>query len=259
MKIKLCYLVILLCPTTFCYGQEKEIKEVLFSYPPKAIVTTTHIDSAKVLQYKFMKNDSVFAPKGENWFEYKISSKKILVIAGHATFHIREGETRVSDIGTGPLAVLLNQFDSVSSLYATYKAPVDPNFNDSNDFKKTILYLLDTLKPIFVIDLHTSDVARPYDIDFGTMNGRSLLGDSTLFKKLIMFVRQEGLINLSSNYFAAEKNQTITKWVSNHGYKCIQMEISSTFMRPELDDLMSHRFSQLYQALKRFIKTYPNL
>lgn len=95
---------------------------------------------------------------------------------------------------------------------------------------------------------------RPYDVDLGTMNGASLIGRSDLLELLVERLRQEGLINLSRDYFSASKSATVTKWISQRGTPCIQLEISSTWTDPTGDDLHAHRFSALLQALVRFTR-----
>ena len=71
-------------------------------------------------------------------------------------------------------------------------------------------------------------------------------------------MRQEGLENLSNNYFPAAKNQTITKYASGPGVPTVQLEINSTWLTPAQDNLSVHRFSQLLQALTRFIRRRNN-
>ena len=71
-------------------------------------------------------------------------------------------------------------------------------------------------------------------------------------------MRQEGLENLSNNYFPAAKNQTITKYASGPGVPTVQLEINNTWLTPAQDNLSVHRFSQLLQALTRFIRRRNN-
>ena len=76
---------------------------------------------------------------------------------------------------------------------------------------------------ILIIEIHGSHPFRPYDVDIGTMNGKSLLGKDDLVTKLIALLRNEGISNYSSNYFAATKNETITKFGAAHGVPTIQL------------------------------------
>lgn len=67
-------------------------------------------------------------------------------------------------------------------------------------------------------------------------------------------LEREGIYNFSQDYFSAERNQTVTKWVSGHGVPCIQLEISATWVAPEQDNLSAHRYAQLLEGLVRFIQ-----
>jgi predicted N-formylglutamate amidohydrolase len=85
------------------------------------------------------------------------------------------------------------------------------------------------------------------------MDGKSLLGQERLVKELISVLREEGLENISYNYFSAADHQTITKFASARNVPALQLEISSTWLRPAEGDLEAHRFAQLLQAMVRYI------
>ncbi|WP_337882250.1 hypothetical protein [Chromobacterium haemolyticum] len=109
-------------------------------------------------------------------------------------------------------------------------------------------------RPLLVLDLHGSHPYRPYDVDFGTLNGASLLGKPELQQRLELSLRQQGVLNVSDNYFAASKHQTIAKFASRLGVPAIQLEISSTWLTPSDSNLAAHRFAQLLQALVRYAR-----
>ena len=224
----------------------------------KAIVTPDHIDSIISFEKKFSQNSSTPAPPNKKSFEFKAGSKKILFIASHATAHRREGEIKPADAGTGSMAVELNKLLRVPVLYTTYLSPSDPNFEDNNEFKDSLAKILIKVKPVFVIDLHGSKAFRPYDVDFGTMNGKSFLTRKDLFDKLKNVLKNEGLINQSQDFFSAAQNQTITKFVSGKGIPCIQLEINSNYISAKDGDLFGQKTAQLLQALIRFVDNTPN-
>lgn len=219
----------------------------------KAIITPANVDSIIVYEKRFSANDSVLPPQKVAWFEYIKGTRNILVIAGHATAQMRDGKIKQPDAGTGSLAIELNKLTNVPVLYTTYLSPSDPNYYDNNEFKDTLGKLLNELKPILVIDLHGSHPYRPYDIDYGTMNGKSYLTRHDFLDSLKVTFYREGLINQSQDYFSAEKNQTITKFVSGKGIPCIQLEINSNFLSADIGNMYGQRTAQLLQALIRFI------
>ena len=219
----------------------------------RAMVVPANIDSIIAYEKRFSANDSTPPPENVSWFEYLKGTKNILVIAAHATAQTREGKIRQADAGTGSLAIALNKLTSVPVLYTTYLTPSDPNYYDNNAFKDTLAQLLKYLKPVFIIDLHSSFPFRPYDIDFGTMRGRSYLNRKSFLRRLKRAFTHEGLINQSQDFFAAEKNQTITKFASGKGFPCIQLEINDNYLTPHLGNIYGQNTAQLLQALIRFI------
>lgn len=219
----------------------------------RAIVISANIDSMMVYEKRFSTNDSTPPPPNIKWYEYIKGKKNILVIAGHATAQTREGKIRQADAGTGSLAIELNKLTGVPILYTTWFTPSDPNYYDNNEFKDSLARLLIELKPVFVIDLHTSWPSRPYDIDYGTMKGRSYLNRKCFLRRLKKTFSHEGLINQSQDFFPAEKNLTITKFVSGKGIPCIQLEINANYLTPDLGNIYAQKTAQLLQALIHFI------
>ena len=219
----------------------------------KAFVTPSNIDSVIFFEKKFSKNDSTPAPNKISWFEYRSGTKKILIIAGHATAQMRDGKIKQSDAGTGSIAIELNKLLNVPVLFTTYLSPSDPNYYDNNEFKDTLSKIADKIKPIIVIDLHGSHPYRPYDIDFGTMNGKSYLTRLDLFNNVKLAFRNEGFTNQSQDFFSAEKNQTVTKYLYNKGIPCIQLEINSNYLSADQSNIYGQKTAQLLQALICFI------
>ena len=222
----------------------------------RAIVTKNDIDSIIKFEKVFAGNDSTNPPAGKNWFEFRKGSKKILIIASHATAQTRDSQIKGPDGGTGSLALQLHKQSHVSVLYTTYLSPLDPNFYDNNTFKDSLAKIIAKIKPVFVIDLHASHFSRPYDIDFGTMNKKSYLNKLAEFNQLKAILKNEGLINQSLDYFPAATNKTITKFVYNKGTPCIQLEINSNYLSPEMEGLYAQKTAQLLQALIRFIDIF---
>ena len=158
------------------------------------------------------------------------------------------------DRGTGSLARALHRLTGQTAIVTTRRSPSDPNYYDDNAFKVELARLVESTKPMLVLDLHASHGHRPYDIDYGVMGGRSLLGREEWLTKLSAILTREGLVNQSRDYFPAAKNQTVTKFVSARGIPAIQLEISATWLDAGGDSLRAHRFAQLLQGLVRFIR-----
>ena len=237
----------------------------------KAVVRVEDVRDAAKFEFDLSKSYETLPPAGVAWFTALDGSSRVLVVAGHATAQTREGKLKPVDGGTGALAVMLNRLAKTTTIYTTYASPSDPNFYDDNDFKRAVKKLIEERHPRLVLDLHASHWNHPYDIDFGTMEGRSLLGQTVFLDQLAGRLREEGLANFSQDFFAASKNETITKWVSGMGVPTIQCEINSTWLLPTPDrpktgaadeaplpgaDAVQHqRFAELLQGFVRFVAT----
>jgi len=223
--------------------------------PEKAIIDIKTIKEAITIEKTLNTQSEAVAPEHTSWFEVMEGDGKIIITAPHATKPFREGKYRFSDGGgSGALAEMLNKLTGATVIVTTYPSPSDPNYYDDNTFKAEIKKQIARHKPLLLLDIHGSHGFRPYDVDFGTMDGKSLLGDEKALVRLMDYLKNEGVANFSYNYFAAAKNQTITKFASNLDVPTIQMEISSTWLTPSANDISAHRFAQLLQAMTMFIK-----
>jgi hypothetical protein len=227
---------------------------------PRAIVTKEDVDSAVVIEKRFaVRYDSV-APSGTAWFQVREDTGVVLLVAPHATSQLREGAAKPADGGSGSLAEMMSRATGSSVIYTVYQSPSDPNYYDDNEFKVALRALVLKAKPVLVLDLHASHWRRPYDVDFGTMGGQSLLGHEAYLRNLGSYFRAEGLDNLSQDYFAAAKNHTVTKFVAGLGVPCIQLEINSAWLLGDGTDIsQEHRFAQTLEALIRFVQNVQAL
>ena len=222
----------------------------------KAIVRTTDVEKAIAFEAELAKRYEVSAPVGQKWFAILDGTSRLMVTAPHATAQTRNGETKQADGGTGSLAFMLNKLAGCPVIYTTYKSPSDPNYYDDNDFKVAVSRMLKQYKPTLVLDLHASAWSHPYDVDFGTMDGFSLLGKTNDLRELATFLHSAGFVNFSQDFFAASANQTDAKWISRQGVPCIQWEFNSTWLlpfgQPDQNIVQYQRFAELLEGLVRF-------
>lgn len=245
MKSPIFYLCVVCLTSTTLVQAQSQLK--------RAIVKPEHIESIIEIEKRFASNYEALPPTDSNWFAYLPGVIPILVIAGHATAQVRDGHIKQADAGTGSLAVELHRLRGVPLLYTTYRSPSDPNYYDDNTFKDSLSKLLNTIKPVLVLDLHGSHPYRPYDVDFGTMNGKSYLDKKLLLDTLVSVCYNNGLRDQSLDFFAGEKNSTVIKFVSSKGYPGIQLEINSVFLMPGEGNGYAQKTAKLLQALLRYI------
>lgn len=225
----------------------------------RAIVDPTMIQQAIDLEKLISLQANLEAPEGKSPLVILQGNNNIIVTAPHATEPFREGKYRFADgAGTAALALMLNKLACATVIYTQYRTPSDPNYYDDSELKQRLAELIDAHKPALVLDIHGSHDFRPYDVDLGTMNGKALDANPSLLSPLVSSLRQEGISNFSDNYFAAEKNQTIIRFASARGVPAIQLEISSTLLRPSEEGVMAHRFAQLLQGLAWYVRGVTN-
>jgi hypothetical protein len=220
----------------------------------RAVIDVPDVENAIAVARTIDKRKDHDPPQGAPWFEVFKGSLPAIITAPHATEPFRQGKYRFSDGGaTAGLAAALHEICGVTVIYTTYRSPSDPNFYDDNEFKARVGELIGDIKPVLLLDIHASHPYRPYDVDIGSMNGRSAGGDKSLVPDLIDSFKMEGLVNISLDWFAASANETVTKYASSKGVPSVQLEFSSTRMSPVDGGLGAHRFSQTIQALARFL------
>lgn len=221
----------------------------------RALVEPAMVRDSIELARMLSDRDGKPVPDGERWFKVITGTQPVVITAPHATRPLRNGKRRFSDGGgTAALAVALGELTGATVIHTTWEGPSDPNYYDDNDFKRALKKVIEEVKPKLVLDLHGSHPYRSYDVDFGTMNGESLLGDEKLLDDLAARLRAEGLVSQSDNRFAAAKNQTIAKFAARAGVPAIQLEVNATWVNPERSDLYAHRYSKLLQGLARYVR-----
>lgn len=221
----------------------------------RALIQPSQIQEAITIETAIEAQSAAAAPTDTAWYVVLKGTTPVLITAPHATQPYREGDYRFSDgAGTAALAKLLHSLTCATVIYTQYRSPSDPNYYDDNAFKAHVAELIKQQKPQLLIDLHGSSTSRPYDVDFGTMNGASLLGHTDIVPTLSEALRKEGLQNFSDNYFPATKNQTLTRFASSLGVPSIQLEINNTWLLPSVGDIYAQRFSQLLQGITRYIR-----
>lgn len=194
-------------------------------------------------------------PPATPWFETLRGTQPVIVTAPHATRPFRDGRYRFADGGgTGALAHALHGSCGATVLYTAYDSPSDPNFYDDNAFKARLGELIAEIRPTIVLDIHGSHAYRPYDVDLGTMNGRSVAADATIVPRLTAALRAAGLANVSDNRFPAAVHRTIVRYAHARGIPAVQLEFSVTRTVPQESRLGGHLFAQALEALVRFLE-----
>lgn len=219
----------------------------------RTLVDVPDVAAAASLSAELDGRKDIDAPPGVAWFEVKRGTRRAIISAPHATQPFRNGEYRFSDGGgTAGVASALHSICDVTVIYTTYQSPSDPNYYDDNAFKAALARLIEEGKPALILDVHASHPYRPYDVDIGTMDGRSVLRDRRLVGALIDAFEGAGLDGTSIDWYPGSKNQTMIKYGSARGVPSVQLEFSAT--RTSADgDFAKHRMAQTIEALADFL------
>lgn len=201
----------------------------------------------------FVKTDRLHNPRKVNPFKYFPGSLPVLVSAPHAVRHMRQKKIKPSDEFTGSIACLLNTLTGCHSLTAVKLYGGDPNFDDKCLYKDTLYNLAREHRFCLVIDIHGASRQHGFDIDIGTIKGRSLLGRAQYPELLKKYLSQYEITGISENHFTVSGQNTVTNYVSGVlGIPAIQLEINKQFRAPHQN---TRDYCRLVGALADFISS----
>jgi hypothetical protein len=211
------------------------------------------ISDALKLETDLISADSPFIRPGRG-FELLLGTRRALVIAPHATTHVRVGRLKFGEIGTASLALALHQLTGCSMIYTNTRSPEDPSFVEDGPLKRAVESVARAVEPEIILDLHSLKPTRLIECDLATMRGRSLQGSATLLWMLISELRAAGLQRITMDAFPATRPATITHWATKRKLTCIQCEVRSDWLlQPGSDTLQKARFASLSMGLARFL------
>lgn len=219
-----------------------------------AIIEPKLVRSSIAIEKQLNNREGVPMPLGEESVKLVAGTQPIIITAPHSVRPFRNGKYRFSDGGaTAAYAIALAELVGAHVIYANYENGTDPNYLDDNEFKRELAGLIKQVNPVLVLDIHGSNPMRSYDLDIGTMNGDSLLGQADLVTDLIDTLAKEGIFNISYNRFSASKQQTIAKFASKRGVPTLQLEVNATYLMPSEGHIEAQRYAILLQAFSRYI------
>jgi gamma-glutamylcyclotransferase (GGCT)/AIG2-like uncharacterized protein YtfP len=174
-----------------------------------------------------------------------------LVTAPHACAHVRMNRLKSQETFTGPLAVIIHSITESHALYAHRASQIDPNFYDESPFKKQIARIVKQFGIRFVLDIHGTSTAKTGDLFPGVgLDKEFLLGNESLFDRLVDGSDRFGIRLGSSRVFSASRQMTVTKFVARKlGIPGMQIEISQELRTPE-------KFPKRFDNLVRFLADF---
>lgn len=199
-----------------------------------------------------------FPPDDSSGITFLRGEIPILVMAPHATRHLRMGRLKYQEKYSGALSVILHSITGSYALYTHWASSLDPNFYDHAPFKSELLKVVKQFGIKFVLDLHGTKNQRSEDIYPGLGNDREFLfGNDFYLYKLEKSAELNGLILGSLNVFPASTQMTVTKFVSrNLGIPAMQIEINERLRHPESNPF---EFEKLVKFLTDYICSIRDL
>jgi len=199
----------------------------------------------------FVKTDRQVNPKKINPFIYLPGKIPVLVSAPHAVRHVRKKQIKSSDEFTGSLAYLLHEITDCHALAVTKLYGGDPNYDDPCIYKDEIERITGEHPVKIVLDIHGAGRERPFDIDLGTMNGRSLAGNPEIITWVRDRFREEGFPQVTNDFFSADKQYTVTRFVAEKLHiPALQLEINRKYRTPHQN---GEAYFRLFHALAEVI------
>lgn len=214
-------------------------------------------DAVSLEKIYFYKTDKMVNPRVENPFKYIQGNIPVLVSAPHSVRHKRKKDIKPSDEFTGATACLLNQLTSCHTLAVSRVYKEDPNFDYPSLYKDYLGQICKEHQIRLVLDLHGAARDREFSVDLGTMEGKSLLGREWLERDITLAFHNQDIAKVSSNFFSAGKQQTVTWFVSQVlGIPAVQIEVNKEYRVPRQNP---QAYCKLLAALVDIITTVKHM
>ncbi len=194
------------------------------------INTRINEEAFSIEQTYFVKTDRRVNPKEMEPYRFFQGNIPILITAPHAVRHMRKKKIKPSDQFTGAIAVVLHNKTGAYCLATTKLYGGDPAVDKPCIFKEKIREIVIKHGIKFVIDIHGASSERPFDVDVGTMRGKSFGEKSKFVEEIINCFHQNDIKKITFDNFPALKQFTITRFVVDE-MNCpgIQLEINRKY------------------------------
>lgn len=159
------------------------------------------------------------------------AESKAIVTAGHAVNHVRDGQSKRADRGTGGLALLLAERTGAAAYVMASRDYGDSNHDPCHPLKTALGAAFGPNRA--VIDLHGMGGHGGADVVIGT-GGDVRFGGSLAVRAERAF-RANGLSVQIDDHFAATGPHRIVQYAHQHDVPAIQIELSARLRPPVWD------------------------
>ena len=122
----------------------------------------------------------------------------ILFTAPHTMKQKRvDGSIKLNEPYTKAIALYLNKHFDVNAMIKIKDTGLDPNRDNKDEFKTSLINFIKVNNIKLVIDLHGSSKDKDFDIEFGTLN--NLSADYSTIKELEESFKENNINNIKHN------------------------------------------------------------
>jgi hypothetical protein len=191
----------------------------------------------------------------------RMGAVRVLITCVHGYGHMRDGMLKLKDSGSFDTSHAIAVAADASWMAVAEEGAVDSNYHRDTPFKRTLAAYLEESGADLVVDIHTSNAFRPYDVEIGSMDQRSWLGHPHWRNALLQSLANSGFLVSDNQVFRAVgahlDAETITSFCYQRGVPAVQLEISSALT----DDLVTlqamHANAKLVNAIAAVVANLP--
>lgn len=218
---------------------------------PDSALVQIAVDHWLEFERQFASNnyDGIGA-SGECFFLAPTIHSHLLLTAVHSVNHMRNGEDKVADRGTGGLALALAEVLGCGALVLSGRDESDGNHALQHPLKSFVEAM--NPRPTLLVDLHGMRGSQ-VSLELGT-------GLTPHYPRLFLEALHNNVAGLSlviDGQFNASRMGTMTSWAQSIGIDACQVEIASN-LRPPIGqrDNLAKLASVLISALQRQLESH---
>lgn len=182
-----------------------------------------------------------------------LGSTPIIISAPHAVNHPRDGQLKLADTFTGPVALQLAEMLRSTALVYAQTYSEDPNYDADGPYKQILAKVAREHGIRFILDVHGMARNRPMELAIGTGMGNTLRREAR--EAFVTAVRASGFNEMyvdHPQYYNASNPNTIASYSHRElAIPAVQIEIRKDFRDPET---LPQNYQTLLHALYNAVK-----
>lgn len=152
----------------------------------------------------------------------------VLLSAPHGVRQFRNGKIKGAEPGTINTILHLHKMCNCHAIIKTKNNKDDANYDESSEYKTSLIKFVTDNKIKYVIDLHSLAAHSQCDINIGTNNGKNVETNQQLYRKLVKMLCDAGFnVYIDVPYCAGERTIAGSIKKKLKDIWTIQLEINS--------------------------------